>query len=42
VEVWHPDDLRPEIVTGALRWRVTPEAEDLVSDLAELFTSLPA
>lgn len=41
VEVWHPEDHRPEIVTDALKWRVTPDAEELVIDLAELFKSLP-
>lgn len=41
VEVWHPDDERPEVVADLLRWRVTPEAEELVIDLAELFATLP-
>ncbi len=41
VEVWHPEDERPEIVTDALRWRVAPDAEDLVIDLQELFGTLP-
>ena len=41
VEVWHPEDERPEIVTDALRWRVTPEAEELVIELGELFGDLP-
>lgn len=40
-EVWHPEDTRPEIVTDALRWRVTPDAEELVMDLGELFKGLP-
>jgi Uma2 family endonuclease len=41
VEVWHPGDDRPEIVTDLLRWRVAPDAEELVIDLAELFEGLP-
>ena len=40
-EVWHPEDARPEIVTDTLRWRVTPEAPELVIDLGELFRALP-
>ncbi len=36
VEVWHPDDQRPEIVTEVLRWRVAPDADELVIDLAEM------
>ncbi len=41
VEVWHPEDQRPEIVTDVLRWRVAPDAEELVIDLGELFKRLP-
>jgi Uma2 family endonuclease len=41
VEVWRPDDDRPEIVTGSLRWRVAPDAAELVIDLAGLFADLP-
>ena len=37
VEVWGPDDERPEIVTDVLRWRVGAEAEELAIDLAEFF-----
>ncbi len=37
VEVWRPDDERPEIVTDVLRWRVAPEAGELEIDLAEIF-----
>jgi Uma2 family endonuclease len=42
VEVWHPEDDRPEIVTDAVRWRVAPEAEELAIALAEVFEDLPA
>ncbi len=42
VEVWHPDDERPEIVTDVLSWRVTPEAPELTIDINELFADLPA
>jgi Uma2 family endonuclease len=41
VEVWHPGDDRPEIVTHVLRWRVAPDAEELVIDVLELFKGLP-
>ncbi len=41
VEVWHPDDDRPEIVTDLLEWRVAPDADDLVIDLQKLFGGLP-
>ena len=37
VEVWRPDDQRPEIVTDLLRWRVAPDAQELNIDLAEIF-----
>ncbi len=37
VEVWRPDDERPEIVTAVLRWRVAPDAGELEIDLAEIF-----
>jgi Uma2 family endonuclease len=36
VEVWHPGDERPEIVTGVLRWRV-PGGPELEVELAALF-----
>ena len=41
VEVWHPDDDRPEIVTDQLKWRVAPDADDLAIDLQKLFSGLP-
>lgn len=37
VEVWHPDDQRPEIVTDVLRWRVSPGAGELAIPLEEVF-----
>ncbi len=37
VEVWRPEDARPEIVTDVLRWRVSAEAEELAIELAEIF-----
>jgi Uma2 family endonuclease len=37
VEVWHPGDDRPEIVTETLRWRLSPEAEELVIVLEDVF-----
>ena len=41
VEVWHPEDEAPELVTGVLRWRVTPEAPELEIDLGEVWAGLP-
>jgi Uma2 family endonuclease len=41
VEVWQPDQDRPEIVTDVLRWRVTPEATELEIDVPSLFVGLP-
>ncbi len=41
VEVWHPDDERPEIATDMLTWRVWRGSEELRIDLAELFSNLP-
>ena len=40
VEVWHPEDERPAIVSETLRWRVEPEALELVVELAELLRPL--
>ncbi len=37
VEVWHPDDERPEIVTDLLRWRVGAETQELEIELSEVF-----
>jgi Uma2 family endonuclease len=42
VEVWCPDDERPEIVTDVLRWRVGAEAEELAIELAEVFLPPPS
>ena len=41
VEVWHPEDDRPEIVTDTLLWRVTPDAEEVAIEFAALFGELP-
>lgn len=41
VEVWHPADERPEIVTDSLRWRVNEDAPELVVNLPSLFAKLP-
>jgi Uma2 family endonuclease len=42
VEIWHPEDERPEIVTETLRWRAAPDAGELRVDLPALFAELPA
>jgi Uma2 family endonuclease len=42
VEVWHPDDDAPELVTEVLRWRVTPEAPELAIALRDVWAALPA
>ena len=39
VEVWHPDDEQPEIVTDVLRWRVRAEGEELEIELGEFFAA---
>jgi Uma2 family endonuclease len=41
VEVWHPEDEAPEIVTDVLRWQVVPEAPALEIPLGEVFSTLP-
>jgi Uma2 family endonuclease len=41
VEVWRPDDERPEIVTETLTWRVRPEADELAIDVQRLVGDLP-
>ena len=40
VEVWRPDEERPEIVTEVLTWRAAPEAPDLTIRLEQLFANL--
>jgi Uma2 family endonuclease len=40
VEVWHPEDERPEIVTGTLRWRAASDAPELEIDVDELTAPL--
>ena len=42
VEVWYPDDERPEIVTNVLTWRVAEEAEKLRIRLDQLFEVIPS
>ena len=41
IEVWHPEDERPEIVTDVARWWVRADAPELAIDLAALFARLP-
>ena len=41
VEVWHPEDERPEIVTDVLKWRIREEGEELEIGLEELLETLP-
>lgn len=41
VEIWHPADEVAEIVVDELRWRVTPDAPELVINLPELFARMP-
>jgi Uma2 family endonuclease len=41
VEVWHPEEERPEIVSDTLRWRLPDDAPALQIPLAELFQGLP-
>jgi len=42
VEVWHPEDERPAIVTDVLRWRLRDEDAELTLALSDLFKDLPA
>ena len=41
VEVWHPEDEAPELVTDVLRWRVTAEAPELAISLPEVWEKVP-
>ena len=41
VEVWHPEDERPVIVTDILKWRLAPELPELKIVLPTLFQGLP-
>jgi Uma2 family endonuclease len=41
VEVWHPEDQRPQIVTDVLRWRASEAAPELTIGLGALFGGLP-
>jgi Uma2 family endonuclease len=41
VEVWHPDDDRPAIVTDTLRWRLAPEVSEFTLDVGRLFADFP-
>jgi Uma2 family endonuclease len=36
VEVWHPEDRRPEIITEVLTWRIRESAPDLRIDVSTL------
>ena len=42
VEVWHPTDERPEIVSEVGRWQTKPDAPELRIDLAPLFAHVPS
>ena len=41
VEVWHPGDQRPEIVTERIAWTVGPDAPEMGIELEELFAGAP-
>jgi Uma2 family endonuclease len=41
VEVWHPGDEVPELVTDQLRWRVSPDAPECAIPLGEVWAALP-
>jgi Uma2 family endonuclease len=41
VEVWHPEDTEPQVVTETVRWRIAPDAPMLEIPLAEIFQGLP-
>jgi len=40
VEVWQPDDDRPQIVTDVLHWRIRPDAPELAIALEDVFRDL--
>jgi hypothetical protein len=42
VEVWHPEDERPRIVTDVFQWAVIADASEVEILLDCLFTDLPA
>jgi Uma2 family endonuclease len=42
VEVWHPSDERPEIVTDTLHWRAVEGGPDLTIEIAALFGGVPS
>jgi Uma2 family endonuclease len=41
VEVWHPGDDVPELVTDELRWRVRPDAPECTIPLGGVWAALP-
>ncbi len=41
VEVWRPDDERPEVISDLLTWRLEPAAPDLAIQMDSLFLGLP-
>ena len=41
VEVWHPGDDVPELVTDELRWRVSVDAPECAIPLGEVWAALP-
>ena len=41
VEVWHPADERPAVVTDTLRWQLEPGTPELTIDVQELLRDLP-
>jgi Uma2 family endonuclease len=41
VEVWHPGDEVPELVTDVLCWHVSPDAPACAIPLGEVWAALP-
>ena len=41
IEVWHPEDERPEIVSDVARWRLAPDLPEMHIDVPKLFSDLP-
>lgn len=41
VEVWHPEDEAPELVTDVLRWRVAPDTPELAVARREVWEKVP-
>jgi Uma2 family endonuclease len=37
IEVWHPGDVSPAVVTDELRWQITSESPECIINVAAMF-----